>query len=85
MTKPTARFLQLVEEGYAIYGRPKPRPTPKVEVVKILDFPRRDIAPGTFQAILDAAQEHYLARQRELEDEYSRSCHRGPGDPDYWR
>jgi hypothetical protein len=79
MTKPTARFLQLVEEGYAIYGRPKPKP--KAEVI---NFPTRQIEPSVYQAILDAAQERYLQRQRDLEAEYDRSCHRGPGDPDYW-
>jgi hypothetical protein len=77
----------MIEKMDRLYGRPKPTPVPvpKREVVKILDFPKQSIPPGTFQAILDAAQEHYLRRQAEIEEEYSSTCHRGPGDPDYWR
>jgi hypothetical protein len=87
--KPSPEFLKALEDfdrearAEMAAAKTKPPPKPKVEVT-ILEFPRK-IAPGTYQAILDAAQEQYLERQRELEEEYSRSCHRGPGDDDWGR
>jgi hypothetical protein len=88
MAELSPKVQKMLEEMDRKYGRPKPKlvppPKPKIEV-KIIDFPQQRIEPGVYQAILDAAQERYLQRQAELEEEYSRSCHRGPGDPDYWR
>jgi hypothetical protein len=87
---PSPEFLKALEDfdrearAEIAAAKAKPPPKPKVEAT-VINFPGRIIAPGTFQAILDEAQEQYLRRQRELEQEYDQSCHRGPGDPDYWR
>jgi hypothetical protein len=64
---------------------PKPKPKPKLEA-DVLPFPPilNEQELNRRQAIIDAAWERNIAAQRELEAEAARSCHRGPGDPD-WR
>jgi len=59
----------------------KPPPKPKLEA-EVLEWPKI-IARDRYQQMLDAAQDLWLQRQRELEAEAARSCHRGPGDDDY--
>jgi len=63
---------------------PKPKPKPKLEA-EVLPFPPILSEQELYrrQAILDAAWERNTAAQRELEAEAARSCHSGPGDPDY--
>jgi hypothetical protein len=37
------------------------------------------------QQAIDAVWERTLEARREQEEAAGRSCHRGPGDPDYWQ
>jgi hypothetical protein len=45
---------------------------------------QRDLGIRRQQAI-DSVWERTLEAKREQEEESARSCHRGPGDADYWK
>jgi hypothetical protein len=64
---------------------PKP-PKPKVEA-EIVTFPpilsEQELCRR--QEILDQYWERHIAAQRELDAEAAQSCHRGPGDPDWYK
>jgi hypothetical protein len=63
---------------------PKPKPKPKLQA-EVLPFPpklsERELCER--QKLIDQTWRANLAAQRELDAEAARSCHRGPGDPDY--
>ena len=61
-------------------------PTPKKEA-EIVPWPKplSEMELVRRQRIIDETWERVLAEKAELEAEAARSCHRGPGDPDYWR
>ena len=96
MAKLSPEFLKAFEKACEEFDRDaradiaraksKPPPKPKVEAT-VLEWPKPQSAEyaSRFQLALNAAQERWLERQRELEAEAASTCHRGPGDPDYWR
>jgi hypothetical protein len=76
------RFLEDLEK---VDVRPRPKCQPKPEA-QVLPWPKRlsEMELCRRQQIIDATWEGVQARKRELEEETARSCHVGPGDPDYW-
>jgi hypothetical protein len=62
-------------------GRPKPPPA------EVVEFPPKlsEAELWRRQLAIDACWERTLAAKRELEERYGRTCHRGPGDPDWQR
>ena len=63
---------------------PEPEPPPKREA-EVVPFPPRlsEQELARRQAVIDQVWRENLVRWRELEDEAARSCHIGPGDPDW--
>jgi hypothetical protein len=68
-----------------LMAQPLPRAKPKAAM--IFQFPPKlsEQELCRRQAVIDACWERTQAERRELEAEAARSCHLGPGDPDYWR
>jgi hypothetical protein len=68
------------------YPTPKPKP-PKPKEAEIVPWPKplSEMELARRQRIIDACWERTLAERAELEAEAAQTCHRGPGDPDYWR
>ena len=67
-------------------GPEPPRVKPKLALkscAEVVPWPKplHDMAPERRQMIIDACWERTLAARRELEA--ARSCHRGPGNPDW--
>jgi hypothetical protein len=65
---------------------PKPPAVDRRPKAPVVDFPPKltEQELTRRQLVIDAAWERTLAARREVEEAYSRTCHRGPGDPD-WR
>jgi hypothetical protein len=63
-----------------------PEAPPKIEA-EVLPFPPKLSERELWerQQVIDACWERTLEAKRALEEEAARSCHRGPGDPDYER
>jgi hypothetical protein len=62
-------------------------PTPKRKEAEVVPWPKplSEMELCRRQRIIDACWERTLAEKAELEAEAAWTCHRGPGDPDYWR
>lgn len=75
------RFLEDLEK---VDVRPRPKCAPKPEA-QVLPWPKplSEMELCRRQQIIDATWEGVRTRKRELEEEVARSCHVGPGDPDY--
>jgi hypothetical protein len=74
--------------------KPKPKPVSAVDhnrrVRQMLAQERweqrqRDLPAEFRQRAIDAVWEQTLEVKRELEEEAAKTCHRGPGDPDWPR
>lgn len=64
-------------------NKPKPKPKPPAQIV-YWPKPLSQLELSRRQAIIDATWERVLEERRALEEVASRTCHIGPGDPD-WR
>jgi len=83
--KPNAERIAELVASFGVRQEPKRQePKPPAEVVP---FPPKLSEQELMrrQAVIDQTWERNLVRWQELEAEYGRTCHRGPGDPDYWR
>jgi hypothetical protein len=62
----------------------KPRPKPRVEA-EVLDFPPKLSEQELLrrQRVIDQTWAGVVAERRALDAEAARTCHRGPGDPDW--
>jgi hypothetical protein len=74
---------QIVESllAAARANKSKPKPLPEAE---ILIWPKlSEIELSRRQAIIDRAWEQHKAKEVEERELAKRTCHRGPGDPDW--
>ena len=75
---------EIRERGWLRPARPK---APVVKLPVRMNEPPAQLSDAELwrrQQLIDAAWERTLEARREMEEAYSRTCHRGPGDPD-WR
>ena len=85
MSNPKKSYQQALkefEEKLERAGKPKV----EIEAV-VLPFPPKlsEQELCRRQRIIDATWERVLAERQELEAEAARCCHRGSGEPDWWR
>jgi hypothetical protein len=96
MRKRTPEELAKFFEGFeeSLMPKPKPKPVSAAEhnrrVRQMLaqerwEQRRRELPRELLQRMIDQSVELNKEAQRELEEEARRTCHRGPGDPDYHR
>lgn len=83
-----AKLLDGIEEKLLGKRKAKAKPGAKSALTKpaeVLQWPKplSQVELARRQAIIDATWERVIAERQALEAEWARTCHRGPGDPDW--
>jgi len=77
--KPSPELVARILQGVL------PEPEPPKRTAEVVNFPpllsEQELIRR--QAVIDQCWAQNLVRWRELEAEYARTCHIGPGDPDW--